>query len=293
MRDLNDKKNLGLKPKVKRPPASLKPSKMAQMRKFSLVVMAYLLVSALVGGSAGFGARKAYDYLLQSPTFKVRDVEIIGANKLSKEEILRESGVKEGQSIFTIKVSDAVKKLSTNPWIKGVTVRKQFPDKVIIRVVEREAESLVRRGGLWYLSAEGELFKLVEQGDPVDFPVITGANNSDAPDDPQVLEIALKIIQLSKKSGVLPQKNISQIILKPAGSVTILTVGPLKRVELTGDNVEQKWEILETVLAEVARSNMEVDSVNLNYHDGAAVRLKVSAPVTVVADTRAQNAGGE
>lgn len=293
MRDLNDKKNLGLKPKVKRPPASLKPSKMAQMRKFSLVVMAYLLVGALVGGSVGFGARKVYDYLLQSPTFKVKDVEVVGANKLSKEEILKESGVKEGQSIFTIRVSDAVKRLSNNPWIRGVTVRKQFPDKVIIRIVEREAESLVRCSGLWYLSAEGELFKRVEQGDPVDFPVISGANNSDAPNDPQVLEIALKIIQLSKKSGVLPQKKISQIILKPGGAVTILTLGTLKRVELTGDDVEQKWEILESVLAEVARNNMEVDSVNLNYHDGAAVRLKVSAPVTVVADTRAQNAGGE
>lgn len=293
MRDLNDKKNLGLKPKMKRPPAPLKPSKAAQKWKFAFAVSLYLLAGVVGGGSIGFGARKAYDYLLQSATFRVKSVEVVGINKLSRDEVLKECGVKEGQSIFAIKVSEAVKRLSNNPWVKGVTVRKQFPDKIIIRIVEREAESLVKRGGLWYLSGEGEMFKRMEPGDPVDFPVITGPNNSDAPDDPSALETALKIIELSKKSGVFPQKMISQIIVKPGRRFTILTIGSLKRVELAGDDIERRWSVLETVLAEIARSNMEVAEVNVNYSDGAAVRFHITAPVTVVADTRAQNAGGE
>lgn len=293
MRDLNDKKNLGLKPKIKRPPAPLKPSKSTKRWKLILLVSAYLLASAIVGGSTGFMARKGYDYLVQSPTFKVKDVEVVGINKLSKEEILKESGVKEGQSIFTIKVSDAVKRLSRNPWVKGVTVRKQFPDKIIIRIVEREAEALVKRGRLWYLSADGELFKQLERGDPVDFPVISGADNSDAPDDPSALEIAIKVIRLSKKSGILPERMISQIIVHPGKRFTILTMGSLKSVEISGDDVERRWETLETVLAEVARSNMEVVRVNLNYPYGAALRFHISRPVTVVADTRAQDASGE
>lgn len=291
MRDLNREKMQGVKPKANAAPKNLRPSNKRVAIKVAAKTALFLLCAMTVGAGGGFSARYLFNLLVTSPTFAVKSIEVSGLKKLERAEILNLAQVHEGENIFKISASEAVRRIASNPWVQGVTVRRQYPDRVIIRVVERQAESMVRRSGLWFVDADGVAVKPVTAGDPVDFPIISGPGNSDAPDDRESIERALAVIRLANNSGLLPEKQISEVILSAGGMITILTSGALERVEFGSGDLKAQWAILEAVLADVRRSGMEAIRLDLNYPSGAAVKLNMTSSQTLLADGRLAVAG--
>lgn len=135
-----------------------------------LVLGALLFFAMVVGLSFG-----AHHYASSSSRFAVKNILIEGAAHRPQPEIARLAGVALGKNIFTIDLEAARRGVMSDPWIERATVDRKLPGSLTIQVVEREPLSLVSLGGSLYLSCRGgEIFKRVEAGDPIDFPLITG-----------------------------------------------------------------------------------------------------------------------
>jgi cell division protein FtsQ len=106
--------------------------------------------------------------------FPVKNIEIVGNRHLSNKEISRMSQLKKGVSIFSISSGSVVKRLERSPWIRRVTLRKEMPDKILIRIKEAVPAALLKEKGDYYLvRSDGEI--LEKQGGGEKFlPVITG-----------------------------------------------------------------------------------------------------------------------
>ncbi len=72
-------------------------------------------------------------------------------------------------------VRDAVLSL---PWVKAVTVRRIWPDRLHVRVVERQAAARWDGGGL--VDVEGDPFSPADQHLPEGLPILKGPEGSEA-----------------------------------------------------------------------------------------------------------------
>ncbi len=119
-----------------------------------------------------------------NPQFVLRDVAIDHSGSvLTREEILRHSGVNKGQNLFEIDLKQVRANLELLPEVKRVQVRRQIPDRLAIKIEERQpiARVTTQQGVRWETYAideEGFIMNLGER-DLSDRPLITGAKISD------------------------------------------------------------------------------------------------------------------
>ena len=101
--------------------------KKRKKRKIRLII--FLLLVVVIG---------IITYLLKSPTFALKDVEIKGNNQLTTEEIFAQSGLELGKSIFSSFNIVTKVKLKQNGYIEDAKVSKKLPNIIQIEVKERE-----------------------------------------------------------------------------------------------------------------------------------------------------------
>ncbi|WP_457570452.1 cell division protein FtsQ/DivIB [Desulfovulcanus sp.] len=112
-----------------------------------------------LGFIAGISLGLIYGYRLVtgSEYFALKQVEINGNKRLTYGEITSSLGLNLGQNILDINIAELQLKLSKNPWVKEVFVRRELPDKIRIAIVERQACFWVKYGHkLFYADQMGK-----------------------------------------------------------------------------------------------------------------------------------------
>jgi hypothetical protein len=94
--------------------------------------------------------------LMASPAFAAHQLDVTGVHHLSRDDVLRRTGLGSGGSVFLVTPETAERILLSDPYVRAVTVRASLPDRVEVSVDEWEPKALVHRGGHDYLvSPEG------------------------------------------------------------------------------------------------------------------------------------------
>lgn len=84
--------------------------------------------------------------------FRVGNIEVIGANKYTDEQILSMSGIKNGDNLVFIDKKDVAKKITSNlPYLNEVIIDKVVPDKIIIMVTESQPLAVITYDGSWWI----------------------------------------------------------------------------------------------------------------------------------------------
>jgi len=112
-----------------------------------------------LGFIAGISLGLIYGYRLVTGSgyFALKQVEISGNKRLTYGEITSSLGINLGQNILNINIAELQLKLSKNPWVKEVFVRRELPDKIRIVIVERQACFWVKYGHkLFYADQTGK-----------------------------------------------------------------------------------------------------------------------------------------
>lgn len=92
------------------------------------------------------------------PVWPVSKIQVFGKTQhVSQQTISAVTKKYINQSFFSFKVKALKKDLSGVPWIKSVSVRRQWPDTV--RVVVREQEVLASWNGKYLINRQKELFE--------------------------------------------------------------------------------------------------------------------------------------
>jgi len=84
---------------------------------------------------------------VMSVFFRVEDIQVVGNNHYTQEEIIRAVDIEEGDNLFFFDRFAAVgRAFSKLPYIEAVTVERQLPNKVIITVEETTALAYLQLG---------------------------------------------------------------------------------------------------------------------------------------------------
>jgi len=236
--------------------------------KFSCLVIVLALVSALFVF--------LYDNLLRSPYIKLERVVVLGVDETMREELLEIAQVDFEMSLFAVNMDEMKERLEKHPWVKSVSLEKQFPHTLAIRVEREEPWAIVAGDKLRYMNRRGRIFKEVEEGDPIDFPVVTGipvtGENVGKPVDTAVHVLGV----LEAEKGNWSMEHLSELHVRGDGSVYLYYPSLPCGIKVRADELANRMDDLKKVVEHLNRSGRirTAKGINLEYADGAVVSFK-------------------
>jgi cell division protein FtsQ len=150
------------------------------------VAMALPVIGALAGGgywavSSGWLARTqntvSHDVLKWTAKlgFAVADVRVVGRDEVPKDTILAILNLRPGDPILGFDPDAAREQLERLSWVGSVTVRRELPDLIQIRLVERQPAALWQnKGEISLIDAEGHVLETADVRSYRNLPLVAG-----------------------------------------------------------------------------------------------------------------------
>lgn len=175
------------------------------------------------------------------------------------------------------------RKIEEHPWIARAEVERFFPDKVVIRVVEREARAIIDLDYLYYVDRGGEVFKMLDATDVLNYPVITGIDRQYLLENPDKTEgcvvLALKLMDELDKREVFNLKEVSEIHYDQRDGLIMHTrVGGVP-VRMGKDSFMVKLNRLEAIYEDLEPRLLALKYIDLNVTDRVIVKVDVKRTV--------------
>lgn len=131
---------------------------------------------AVVGASLAI-AWGVHRFALTSPRFAIQQFDVEGNQRFSDRTVARRAGVEAGQNLFAVDVDQVEQSLLADPWVRSAKATRELPHTLRIELAERRAAAIAVLGGELYLvTPGGEPFKVIDDRDPDDLPVVTGVS---------------------------------------------------------------------------------------------------------------------
>lgn len=141
-----------------------KPKRRSRKKAAVLLLVLLILFSA--------AAYLGYTYL------RAENIHVEGNKEKTEEYILNLSGVKPGTHLFNINSNTVAKNLEQDPFLRLESIDVTLPDKVTIKVTERERGAVVLfQGNFIVLDKDSNILEIKsEMSEEAAYPMISGLN---------------------------------------------------------------------------------------------------------------------
>ncbi len=103
----------------------------------------------------------AITLFLLSPIFNLREIHVVGNNKISKEKIISLSKIQNGTNLFKISKKEVKSNIKEEPYIRKATVKRVLPSNIEITVEERILEYLFEFAGSYaYIGSDAHILEI-------------------------------------------------------------------------------------------------------------------------------------
>ncbi|MBO4832148.1 MAG: FtsQ-type POTRA domain-containing protein [Oscillospiraceae bacterium] len=214
-------------------------------RSSGLIVFLTILFIAVIGivGAAIF--------------FRVSEVEIEGESRYTDEQIISASGIEIGDSMLMLRggpSEEAIK--SEMPYIGNVSIEKQYPGKVVIKVDERAAVACMRVGNeTWLLDSNLKALEVTDGLAVKTYSFIKGFTTAKASaghvlsvgeEEKTKLRYASEVLSSLEELGI-----IGDVTLVDVSNISGITVEYQNRFKVklgTGENIGHKLARLDGII---------------------------------------------
>ena len=187
-----------------------------QMLQMASVMVLVLLVMATVL------------YFKNSEALSIRSVEVLGdLNYLSRQDVLWLSEIKKDDKLFALNLSEVQKKIKRHPWVKSVSIRREFPDTIQIYIEQRRPVALLITEDMYLVDDEGVVFKKRESTEPLNLPAITGFKTGELKQYSNLmryyLNFCLTFLSYMQTQGFYKTESIAELHFDRVGGLTVYT----------------------------------------------------------------------
>ncbi len=113
--------------------------------------------------------------LLWKRDLTVRQVYASGNRIVSTAELVRLANIARGGRLSDVDLGAARNRVLKNAFVRQASIHRDLPDRIEIRVEEREPVAALANERLMYVDADGVVLPPVRSEELFDLPVITGA----------------------------------------------------------------------------------------------------------------------
>lgn len=150
-------------------------------------------------------------YVALSPLFNIKEINVTGNSKLSKEEIISLSELKTDENTFKVSKKNIKNKVKANAYIKNVKIRRKLPDKVEIIVVERVATYMIPFANSYiYINNQGYMLEITSQ--KAEMPAIVGISTPEEELHEGQRLISEDLVKLGEVLQIMESANANELV---------------------------------------------------------------------------------
>lgn len=236
--------------------AKIKRVRRSGRRLFKGIVF-LLIVGAILG------------FFVYVPFFTLKEVKLIGAERLTVEDILKVGNIYIGEPIFQLETNDITTRLSNDLRIESVTVRRIVPNTLEVTLKERKPlATIVCDYGYLDLDKSGKIIDSYKNLREMKIPMITGAQAQDKYIGDEIDDnLVKKILEFLQKLAPESLNKLSEVAIVAADYVVAYTdteqavqirIGKMERLD-------EKAHLVDDFLRDLDNNPHEVEYVDFNY----------------------------
>ena len=112
-------------------------------------------------------------FILTTPMFNIKNININGIEYLTEEQILSLSELNKNENIFKNSKSKISEKIKQNPYVESVIIKRALPDTLNINIKERKRSYMLNFvNGYVYIDTQGYILEISEE--KLEVPIISG-----------------------------------------------------------------------------------------------------------------------
>ncbi len=222
--------------------------------------------------------RLVYGYMMETPLLALREVTIEGCQKTSEKDILSMTQLDRRRNILSIDLAELRNKVEANPWIEQAEIRRVFPDRISMKIIERKPAAIILLDRLYYIDGQGVIFAGVPKDRQIDHPILTGLDPDDFKVHPDqswgLVSKALWLVKLIEAGEFLSQRDISEIHMDKALGMNLYSNDGAIEIKLGLDHYEAKLRRLERVWRHLREKSLKPAYIDCNYEKGVIVKMR-------------------
>lgn len=208
----------GVLPRLLHPPPRSDP----MLRSFLLGALI-----ALSGVGAAASASRAPASGASGFPFAIGTVTVEGTDQARPVEVRHLADVHLGSLVWTVSADAVAKAVERHPWVRSAEVDVVWPNRVEIRVQERQVAGILLDEGRWrYVDDHGVAFLTARS---LDFPVFTDMGRTLDRVHPDLGRVAraraVGILEVLQREEVLAADQISEVAFAPSVGFVVRTSG--------------------------------------------------------------------
>jgi len=266
--------------------ALVKPArKRSYWHAFVRPALQYLAVGALLAyGAYKLSAVAAYAHVL-----RIDDIQIVGNERLSKDDVLAVLNGMRGESILFADLDAWRRRLLASPWVRDAALHRSLPSTVEVLVSERKPMGIGRIHGEMYLVDSRGV--VIDQYGPqyadVDLPIVDGLASSSArgplgsaPEfmiDEARADFAGRVITALKTKPAVGRR-LSQVDVSDLHNAAVILSGDPAVIQIGDDQFLPRVQSYLELAAAVRERIADVDYVDLRFDGRIYVRPAAKAP---------------
>lgn len=228
-------------------------------RRLAVLLLFILAVAGLFAGIGFYGADIA--------PLHMKEVVFYGNKHLTVEELRAMSGINAGESLLMLPAGKVSGRLLKSPWIKSLSIRKGYPDRLLVKIHEAEPFAILQVNSQTFLIDEhGSMLEKIDGSVPF-LPVIT-VNPAKSREN---FHEALSLASIIKERGIAAEKSRVEIIADKGPEDMSMVVDALLIKVGVGD-YRQKLDRLSDIEKEIQRRAIPVDYVDLRFANKVVVK---------------------
>ena len=220
-----------------------------------------LVFLAICGAILGF--------FVYVPFFTLKEVKLIGAEKITVEDILKVGDIYIGEPIFELETDKVTTRLSNDLRIESVTVRRIVPNSLEVVIKERKPlATIVCDYGYLDLDKNGKIIDSYKNLREMKIPMITGAQIKDKYIGDDIdNELVKEILEFLQKLKAESLNKLSEVAIVAEDYIVAYTdtekavqirIGKLERLD-------EKAHLVDDFLRDLDSNPHEVEYVDFNY----------------------------
>jgi cell division protein FtsQ len=219
---------------------------------------------------------KASRWGLCGGSFLLSQVDVVGNRLLTKDEVVRLSGLEMGTSLLTVRIADVESAVRQSPRVRRVRVSRALPNRLIVTLDETLPVALVAvaPGKVVEVSESGALLPTVERSDLVDVPLITGAEVGEGGQPlSEGLKEVLDLIVAAKEEAPIFAAEISEVRIAPGSGLVIYTVADGAEIRVGSGALDARgMKRLSMVLSDLRSRGVKAETIDMRFRDQIVVR---------------------
>ena len=225
--------------------------------------------------ACSYGIFSSYRFITQSPRFNINEINLLGHQRLSNEELSPWIGSIIGKNIFQLELDGISKRLVEHPWIQSASARRVFPQGIYVEIKERTPFAKIQMEQVYVMDNYGVLLGSELRGTNK-LPTITGIKMKNPKIGSNVAdEEIIRGLKMMRSLNQLPmfEKNpIDNVHISSRYRITFSTNTQDVKVHMRPEIAQESFKNLVLALGAIEKNEKDLSYIDLSFKNRVVVK---------------------